>query len=232
MRAVSRKMDLNRIAFIGRTFREYSKIFNLNRKILRSGGILDCPAGASSFTAEAVNIGYDVTAADILYGIPADKLIDKACKDTAYALEQFYKVRDGYDWSFYKTPELHATERMKALVNFSKDFPAGFKNSRYVPARLPRLPFADDSFKLILSSHFLFLYGDRLGFNFHMDCIREFTRVAPEVRIYPVMGLDGKEYPDMEKLVSALKSDGLKARRLKVPFTFIPGGNFMLRVSR
>ncbi len=31
-------MDLNRIAFIGRTFREYSKIFNLNRKVLQPGG--------------------------------------------------------------------------------------------------------------------------------------------------------------------------------------------------
>ncbi len=232
MRAVTGKMDLNRIAFIGRTFREYAKLFNLNRKVLQSGDILDCPAGASSFTAEAALMGYDVAAADIQYGTPADRLIDKACKDTAYALEQFKKVRDSYDWSFYKTPELHATERMKALVNFSGDFSEGLKAGRYVQARLPKLPFADDSFKLVLSSHFLFLYGNRLDFSFHMDCIREFMRVAPEARIYPLMGLDGKEYPALDRLISALKAECFSAGRQKVPFTFIPGGDKMLRVSR
>ncbi|MHB8173984.1 MAG: class I SAM-dependent methyltransferase [Nitrospirota bacterium] len=225
-------MDLNRIAFIGRTFREYIKLFNLTKEILQAGGILDCPAGASSFTTEAARMGYDVTAADILYGLPADKLIDKACADTAYALEKLYNIRDGYDWSFYKSPELHATERMKALANFSRDFPEGIKAGRYVPAKLPHLPFADDSFRLVLSSHFLFLYGDRLDFDVHMSCIREFLRVAPEMRIYPVMGLDGKEYPALDELIFALKSEGLLARRLKVPFTFIRGGNFMLRVTR
>ncbi len=63
------KIDLNRIAFIGRTFHEYSHMFDLTDDLLR-GRVLDCPAGASSFTAECIRQGYDVTACDVLCATP------------------------------------------------------------------------------------------------------------------------------------------------------------------
>lgn len=58
------KIDLNRIAFIGRTFHEYYHMLGLDHGLLR-GRVLDCPAGASSFTAECARQGYDVTACDV-----------------------------------------------------------------------------------------------------------------------------------------------------------------------
>ena len=48
--------------FIGRTWLEYLKMFDLSSEELAGGKILDCAAGASSFTAEMSKRGFDVTA--------------------------------------------------------------------------------------------------------------------------------------------------------------------------
>ena len=47
----STKLDLERIIFIGRTFEEYLDMFSLSVEELKGKRILDCPAGACSFTA-------------------------------------------------------------------------------------------------------------------------------------------------------------------------------------
>ena len=46
-------LNIDRIAFFGRTYAEYMDMFGLGESLLRNGRILDCPAGASSFVAEA-----------------------------------------------------------------------------------------------------------------------------------------------------------------------------------
>ena len=225
------KIDLDRIAFIGRTFHEYFHMFDLDDGLLR-GRVLDCPGGASSFTAECAKQGCDATACDILYGIEPGKLIEKARADTAYALEQAYKVKDLYDWGFYGSVEGHAAQRSAALRHFSADFPAGIGEGRYVQGELPRLPFQDGAFSLVLSSHFLFLYSDRLDFQFHRDCLMELLRVGRQVRVYPLAGLDGKQYPLLDNLLSALSSSGAQARVCRTPFRFMREADKMLVLTR
>jgi len=53
--------------FTGRTFREYLHMFNLNLENLGGRSILDCAAGASSFTPIMHSLGFNVKAVDILY---------------------------------------------------------------------------------------------------------------------------------------------------------------------
>lgn len=48
-------LNLDRVVFIGRTFSEYMRMFNLEPSQLFGLKILDCPSGASSFVAEAYN---------------------------------------------------------------------------------------------------------------------------------------------------------------------------------
>lgn len=48
-------LNLDRVVFIGRTFSEYMRMFNLEPSQLKGLKILDCPSGASSFGAEAYN---------------------------------------------------------------------------------------------------------------------------------------------------------------------------------
>lgn len=52
--------------FIGRGWKEYLKFFNLEEQQLKIIKILDCAAGASSFTAYMNMKGFNITAVDIL----------------------------------------------------------------------------------------------------------------------------------------------------------------------
>ncbi len=83
-----------------------------------------------------------------------------------------------------------------ALGRFVKDLMQNRKKGIYKYAELPDLPYPDNAFKLVLSSHFLFLYGDRLDLDFHSNCLKELFRVCSgEIRIYPLTGLDAMPYP-------------------------------------
>jgi ubiquinone/menaquinone biosynthesis C-methylase UbiE len=55
-----------------------------------------------------------------------------------------------------------------------------------VAAALPDLPFADGSFAVALCSHLLFCYP-QLGRGFHQAALEELTRVAREVRVFPLL---------------------------------------------
>lgn len=226
-------LNLDRIAFLGRTYEEYLKIFGLDEDILRKGPILDCPAGASSFTAEAREKGFDVTACDILYSHHIDRLTKKGLDDLQHVFEKLEEVSNLYTWNHYKNTKEVFGLRKKALEEFTKDFTNGFKERRYVPAALPKLPFPNKSFETVLSGHFLFLYGNRLDLDFHMACLYELVRVCRgEVRIYPIVGHDAKPYPHIDEIISSLDTVGIKAEIRDVPFEFLKGANQMMVLKR
>jgi ubiquinone/menaquinone biosynthesis C-methylase UbiE len=216
-------LQLDRVVFIGRTYFEYLRMFDLNESALRNGRVLDCAAGPSSFTAEARNKGVDVTACDTLYDMPAEKLADRGRKD----------IEHTYVWKHYKDRQEIIGLRHKALGLFEQDYPDGFRQGRYISAELPRLPFPDRTFRLVLSSHFLFLYGDRLNIDFHVASFKEMARVSySEVRVYPLQGLDAKPYPYMDEVLKRLRSEGIQAEIVSTPFEFQRGATKMLRLNR
>ncbi len=224
-------LDIDRIAFFGRTYAEYLSMFGLNEQLLRQGAILDCPAGSSSFAAEAHQKGIDVTACDIMYNHNADELIEKCKKDVQHVFEKFDEAEHLYVWDYYKNKDEVIALRKKALKLFAEDFSAGFKEKRNVKAELPHLPFPDKNFSLVLSGNFLFLYGDRLDLDFHKACIKELIRVcSDEVRIFPLVGLDAKPYLYLNDILDFLDSNNIKAEIIKVPFEFQKGANQMLRL--
>ncbi|MHA0858497.1 hypothetical protein [Paenibacillus sp. CMAA1364] len=70
-------LALSEIIFIGRTFDEYVRMFDLSNEDIRNHEILDAPSGACSFTAIANSRGGNVTAADIAYYHTGDELYNK-----------------------------------------------------------------------------------------------------------------------------------------------------------
>jgi hypothetical protein len=67
-------------------------------------------------------------------------------------------------------------------------------SERYVPVTLPSLPFKDGEFDILLSAHFLFMYADRLDYEFHINTLNELLRVTKEeIRIFPLVDLEGKQ---------------------------------------
>lgn len=226
-------MKIDRIAFLGRTFDEYSKIFGLDENILREGPVLDCAAGAASFSAEARQLGIDATACDIMYGLPFEKLLQKGEDDLAHVFDKIKDVSHLYTWKYYKDMADVVRQRKKALELFTGDFPKGYRDGRYVRCVLPEIPFPDGTFNLVLSGHFLFLYGDRLDLDFHKACLKELVRVTrKEVRIFPLLGLDAKPYPYMDEILSCLDTLGVNTEMEEVPFEFFSGATKMMRIIR
>jgi hypothetical protein len=226
------KVDIDRIAFIGRTYKEYMDLFDLDEKALKQGPVLDCPAGAASFTSEAGQLGIEVAACDILYGSALENLVEKGRKDIAHIYDKVKGVPHLFNWNYYKDIDNLITQREKALNIFAGDFKNGCHEERYRYGKLPELPFPDNHFSLVLSSHFLFLYGDWLEFGFHIECLKELARVCyGEIRIYPLTGLDAKPYKYLDEIPSTLNANGIKADIVRIPFEFQKGSNRMMIIK-
>ncbi|MBM4008742.1 MAG: methyltransferase [Planctomycetes bacterium] len=188
--------SLPTVAFFGRTLAEYLQCFCLDAKELRGLRVLDCPSGPGSFAAEATALGCDVVAVDPAYEASADELERRASADIDACIKQMRAK----PWAA-PLGDLDAYEAAKreALGRFIKDFRAN--PERYRAASLPKLPFADRQFDLVLSGHLLFFYaplaedgaleGHRFDLAWHHEAIGELARVCSgEMRVYPTMALN------------------------------------------
>jgi hypothetical protein len=189
---MEKKFNIDKIVFIGRSYDEYMKMFDLDLNYLKEERILDCPAGASSFTAKLSNNGYNVMATDILYGIDPDALEKKCQADLSKVMQSLSGVEGMYIWNYFRTPDELKKHRMAAYQTFINHYWKEMGN-KYIKSELPKLPFENNGFSLILSSHFLFLYDDRLSYEFHKNSIQEMLRISKEIRIFPLIGLNGKK---------------------------------------
>lgn len=226
-------IQLDRVAFYGRTLSEYLQIFDLDLPSWRGGTILDCPAGASSFVAESHVQGIHTVACDPLYGSDVTRLIERGESDIQHVIERVARVPHLFQWNFYSSLSALQDYRRTALRRFQEDYPIGRLENRYIKAALPHLPFDDRSFDLVLSGHFLFTYSDRFNYAFHREAILELVRVsAKEVRIYPLQGPDAQPYWYMDPLLFDLKQQGILVEIILVPFEFQRGSNQMLRLIR
>lgn len=103
-----------------------------------------------------------------------------------------------------------------------------------MPGRLPDLPFADAAFDLVVSSHLLFSYADRLGFSFHREAILELVRVTrDELRTFPLVAMGSALlYPHLDQLLAQLHSHDIAGHVVDVDYEFQAGGNQMLVCRR
>lgn len=131
----STKLDLERIIFIGRTFEEYMDMFSLSIEKLKGKKILDCPAGACSFTALGNKLGLDVTACDIAYYHSVEDLELKGLQDIEYTMEQMEKAKSNYIWDYFKDVEDLKKHRLSALKDCVSDMRES--GERYIPVTLP-----------------------------------------------------------------------------------------------
>ncbi len=196
--------------------------------------ILDCPAGASSFVAEANRLSVKVVGCDPLFGASLKRLVKRGKEDIDHVVEKVKFAPHLYKWNFYKSIGALREYRTLALRRFTSDYCNGILEKRYVKAALPRLPFDDKSFDLVLSGHFLFTYGDKFDFDFHLSSILELFRVSSkEVRLYPLQqGMISRPYKQMSELLSFLKKECIKYEIITVQFEFQKGSNKMLRLIR
>lgn len=222
------------VAMTCRSFDEYVRMFDLKETDLTSGKVLDVAAGGSSFTAEANVRGCSAIAVDPRYGSGVQEWIREAAQEIDSSTAKLAKIADTLDWSYYGSLEKHREGREASLGRFAADvFDTGYRD-RYSEGRLPNIPFNDNQFSLVLCSHFMFLYAQQFGHEFHIQSILELMRVCKpggEIRIYPLIALNWEPYPELEPLMDMIKQNGGTPERLPSKLPFIPGSNQFLRIS-
>lgn len=208
-----------------RSLAEYRAMFALSDTDLQRR-LLDCPGGAASLTAEVNCSGGDAIACDPVYAaLSAGQLDAQAETDRASRYVRAHLKQ--YRWSFFTDPEDHHRHRSAAGARFTAD--RRTHPERYIPGVLPSLPFAHNTFDLVLSSHLLFSYADRLDLSFHRDGICELMQVTrEELRIFPLVAMGAGVYPQLDRLLGQLANRHIAARLADVDYEFQAGGNQML----
>jgi hypothetical protein len=213
----------------GRSFSDYERMFALSAHDMR-GRILGCGDGPAAFNAVATGSGTHVVSVDPIYRWSAAEIAGRieATRDTV--LDQLRRNPRGYRWERITSVEALWDERRAAMEVFLADYETGRQRQRYVDASLPDLPFPDDAFDLALSSHVLFLYSDHLGLEFHESALIELCRVATEVRIFPLLTLDGRPSPLVDPITAFCHERGWHVTFERVPYEFQRGGHTAMKV--
>ena len=172
-----------------------------------------------------------MTAVDPIYAFDGQAIASQF-ENTAKAMREGMRAASyRFNWAFYGSEPLVHQRRRAALELFLADF-AMHGASRYIAGALPQLPCGDGSFDVALISHLLFLYGDELDGAFHLASMREALRIAGEVRVFPLINLDGRPSSHLPVVMRALEADGHDAELVPVDFEFQIGATKMLRVRR
>lgn len=223
----------DKIWFLGRSYQEYMSMFKLTPEFLENKTILDCAAGASSFTPVMGNKGYNIIAIDPFYGMDHQTVKEKTIDDFYTLIKAHSGMDHKVDWGFFRNSKNMIEERIHAYMEFIDDYEK-FRGLRYVKGKLPELPFKDNQFSLTTCSHLLFLYDDRLDYQFHLDSVREMLRVTSgEIRIYPLVRLRGEgERSSFGEILKDDIHDEGKVEIVKVDYRFRKGGNEMMKIKK
>jgi hypothetical protein len=247
------EIQLPSVSFFGRSLEEYAHFFALDLGKLRGRAVLDVASGPSSFTAEACRRGIEAVAVDPLYGSTLDSLRTHVQVDYSKMLTQmrtkprlFRLSRPGTARvavgelaparrpgtrapAYYASIDEAEADRRGAAQRFLVDYEAHFAHGRYVGGALPRLPFLDGAFDIVLCAHLLFTYARRFDFDWHLAACRELARVSGgEVRIHPVCGPDGQVYSEIGRLRGELLARGITSEIVPVAYEFFVGADSML----
>jgi hypothetical protein len=215
----------------GRSFDEYRSMFALSDRDLGLR-ILDCGGGPASFNAEGTRLGRSIVSCDPLYQFDAPDIARRITATYDQILEQTRLNETEFVWSTIRSIAELGALRLSAMRTFLDDYPAGRLAGRYISGELPSLPFADRSFELALSSHVLFLYTEQFDEAFHRAAILEMSRVADEVRVFPLLALGAVPSRHVDPVAGEMRRRGFHVTIEQVPYEFQKGGNQMMRICR
>ena len=222
-------MVLDQVVPWGRSLKEYAGMFNLTENELGLY-ILGCGDGPASFNAEMRQRGRRVLSCDPVYQFTTQQIERRIAETYHLVLEQAQQNVDAFIWTTIGSLEELGRIRMRAMQRFLADYERGKQEGRYLAASLPQLPFREGRFDLALCSHFLFLYSNRLSLDFHWAAIEEMCRVATEVRVFPLLDLEGNVSPHLDAVVQELGQAGTSVEIRRVPYEFQRGGNEMMQI--
>lgn len=220
-------MKLSSVVPWGRSLEEYRAMFSLSGNDLKKT-IVGCGDGPACFNAEVSKMGGNVVSVDPIYQFDADEIGVRIKEVYPEIMDQLSENKDKYVWKSISDIEELAVVRMKAMEMFLADYTTGKSEGRYVNAMLPKLPFEDKAFNMALCSHYLFLYSEQVSLEAHILSLLELCRVAEEVRVYPLLSLDGKLSKYLAQVMSTIEKQGINVFLEDVAYQIQKGATQML----
>ncbi len=224
-------MKLENVVPWGRNLEEYQNMFQLSKKDLQSK-ILGCGDGPSSFNFEVTKLNGNITSIDPIYQFTKDAIQKRIDETSQVVSEQLKQNQNDFVWKNIENVDELINIRLTAMSNFIKDYESGKNEKRYIHNELPKLSFENDSFDLVLSSHFLFLYSEHFDLQFHIDSILEMCRISKkEVKIFPLLNLKNEKSEYLAPILKILKDKGFERKILKTNYEFQKGANELLSIK-
>lgn len=221
-------MELKNVVPWGRSFEEYIDMFSLSDIDFVNCKILGCGDGPAGFNAELTKVGGCVVSVDPLYKFSGEEIRSRIEEVYPQIMSQVEQDSEDYIWEGISDVDELGKIRMMAMNKFLDDYQAGKETGRYINASLPDLPFQEMEFDLALCSHYLFLYSTHVNLSMHILALQELCRVAKEVRVYPLLSLDGNESEHLNPLMFSLIENGKKVSLKSVNYQFQRGADKML----
>ncbi len=172
--------------------------------------ILGCGDGPAGFNSVLTKRGGTVISVDPIYAFDAAQIRTRISETYETVMAQIRENQNDYVWDAISLVEELGCVRMSAMDTFLSDYESGKNDGRYIAGGLPSLPIESGKFDIAFSSHFLFLYSAQLSAEFHLRALREMLRVAREVRVFPLLALDGAPSPHMGFVTKSLEKPRLQ----------------------
>ena len=215
----------------GRSYDEYMAMFALTPADLAKS-IVGCGDGPAAFNAGMRAHGRRSISVDPIYAFTAAQIRDRISVATPMIVANTRQHMDAYRWDTIPSIEALVEMRQAAMARFLEDYDQGIAEGRYLAGVLPSLPLPDASCDLALCSHLLFTYSEKLSAADHVAFIREIARVAAEIRVFPLLDMNGAASPHLGAVLDALPDLGLRGEVREVSYEFQRGGNRMLQIAR
>lgn len=213
----------------GHSLEDYQRMFGLSDQDLALN-FIEVASGPTGFNAQMHTRGHRVTSVDEMFGLALADLKQHMYSTFEEHLEAISQHSDVFKWGSYGTLDNLAANRRKGMELFLEDFLPGKAEGRYVAATPNRLPFPDFSYDIALLSHHLFAESDMNSIQDDINVIKETSRVAKEIRIFPLVDNQAKLSPTVGPVMLALQQEELGVEIREVPYTLQGKANAMMRV--
>jgi hypothetical protein len=147
-----------------------------------------------------------------------------------YQLNRIEEEPKYFDFERYGGKVKFIEKRRQGMQAFFHDYAQGLNQGRYFLMDADVLPFANASFDLALSSNYFFADLPDQNLDFHLHWIHELTRVANELRIYPLTDQVGQVSELLGPVLLALQNQGYLVSIEEVPFRLFRESKAMMKI--
>lgn len=220
---------MRRIALWGQHLDEYRDMFGLTAADL-SKNFLEYNSGASAFNAELSKLNTKCISCDPWFDLELEELAEKINTNFNNRLKQLENNLQNIDVSRYGSFAKLIAYRRQGIAEFLQDFVKGKDDKRYIGPQGASLPFADFSFDFAVVANNFFADLDYQTVEYHVAIIKELGRVAKDVRIFPLVDVNGVPSSLLGPIIMGLHQDNFGVEVKDVAYHLQPKGNAMLRV--